>query len=486
VASADARRGSWAAQAAIALADRAAARGRCILIDLVIEGGELHEPLKADNTEGIADVFLFGASLRHVVQHPRDHSFEFAAVGAPSDTATVLEHSRWVRLLGEQEREGVTLLLYVASDAPGLEVFSRRVRAAIAIANEEELPALSARIAQPTRLAVIAPPRPEIPASTPVAATPPVERDNKRSKEAFEAIRVPRNAARDALIADLRARQRAALLAPPSGTDTVSAPGAREVGEAPAVDRRRQAPRVRPAPSITEPTFVSGVSREPVKSRRTLYWILSLAVLAAIAVGAWLVIQQQLPGRQTQAPEATDTAPPAVPQVTPQAQASNALIYSVAIEAHQELPLAFERVSALREEEPAMDFYIAPIMSNNVMYYQVMAGPVADSASAGALLLRLLEKGYKTGSQRGEVRRANLAFLLGEYDSRSDADTRESEAAELGIPGYVIEVVQPDETSRYRVYAGAFASPAEAAVMRQLLESVGLPDSLVQRVGKQR
>jgi hypothetical protein len=172
VASADARRGNWAAQAASALADRCAARGRCILIDLVIEGGELHEPLKAENTEGIADVFLFGASLRHVVQRPRDHAFEFAAAGAPSDTATVLEHSRWGRLLGEQERDGVTLLLYVASDAFGLEVFSRRVRAVIALANEEELPALSARITQPTRLAVIAPPRPEIPAATPVAATP--------------------------------------------------------------------------------------------------------------------------------------------------------------------------------------------------------------------------------------------------------------------------------------------------------------------------
>jgi hypothetical protein len=298
---------------------------------------------------------------------------------------------------------------------------------------------------------------------------------------------VPRNAARDALIADLRARQRAALMAPSSAKDAVSAQEVAEVTEAQAADRRRQAPRVKAAPSITEPTFVSGITREPVKSRRTLYWILSLAVLAAIAVGAWLVIRQQLPGRQTQAAETTNTAPPDVPPFTPQAQATNALLYSVAIEAWPQLPLAFERVRALREEEPEMDFYIAPVVAaNNVMTYQVMAGPVVDSASAGALQLRLLEKGHKTGAQPGEVRRADLAFLLGEYESRTDAETRESEAAELGIPGYVIEVQQPDETIWYRVYAGAFTSPAEAAVMRQLLESVGLPDSLVQRVGKQR
>jgi SPOR domain len=297
---------------------------------------------------------------------------------------------------------------------------------------------------------------------------------------------VPRNAARDALIADLRARQRAALMAAPSAKETDSAEQLPEVTETLATDRRRQAPRVKAAPSITEPTFVSGVTREPVKSRRTLYWILSLAVLAAIGVGAWLVIRQQLAGRQTQAAETTNTAPPDVPQFSPQAPATNALLYSVAIEAHQQLPLALERVRALREEEPEMDFYITPVVANNVMYYQVMAGPVVDSASAGALLLRLFEKGHKTGAQPGDVRRADLAFLLGEYESRTDAETRESEAAELGIPGYVIEVQVPDETIRYRVYAGAFTSSAEAAVMRQLLQSVGLPDSLVQRVGKQR
>src|SRR5262245_35698905 len=154
----DARRGGWSAQAAIALADRCAKRGRCILIDLVIEGGELHDMLGADNTEGIADVFLFGASLRHVLQKPHGHHFEFVAAGAPSDTASVLEHARWARLLGEQERDGVTLLLYAAANAPGLEVLGRRIRTAVALAADQELASISSRVAEPVKKAVIAPP----------------------------------------------------------------------------------------------------------------------------------------------------------------------------------------------------------------------------------------------------------------------------------------------------------------------------------------
>jgi hypothetical protein len=355
----------------------------------------------------------------------------------------------------------------------------------IALATEKELPVISRRISDAPRVAVISPPAQPI---TPAVSQgePAVQRENKHAKEQFEAIRVPRDAAREALIADLRARQRSALMAPATAAEPLS-----QDGVAGGTERgRRPAPRVKPAPSITEPTFVSEVTREPVKSRRLFYWLISLAVLGAIAFGAWLVIKQQLPPRQaanTNGANATDAATPSPAAPLISEVPTNALLYSVAIEAHLQLPVAFERVRTLRDEEPAMSFYIAPVVtSNNVMFYHVMAGPVADSASAGALLLRLLEKGHKTAAQPGEVRRAQLAFLLGEYESSGDADAREKEVAELGIPAYVIEVQKPDDTTRFRVYTGAFSSAAEAAAMKQLLVNVGLPDSLVPRVGKQR
>src|SRR6185369_7011423 len=234
-----------------------------------------------------------------------------------------------------------------------------------------------------------------------------------------------------------------------------------------------------------EPTFV-GFPREPDKNRTVLYWLLSLAVVAALVVGAWLVFQQRTQSGATQPPVSSGQPSEVLPAPPAAVGPAVPLLYSVAIEAHQQLPLALERVKALRDEEPQLSFYIAPTVANNVMYYQVMAGPVADSASAGALLLRLLEKGHKTGAQPGEVRRANLAFLLGDYETRAAADAQEQAAEVVGIPAYVIEVPQAAGDSHFRVYAGAFASVAEAGVMKQMLQSVDLKDTLVQRVGKQR
>ena len=115
-----------------------------------------------------------------------------------------------------------------------------------------------------------------------------------------------------------------------------------------------------------------------------------------------------------------------------------------------------------------------------------MAGPVPDTVAAAAVMQRLLEKKIKPGRSGGDVRRTPLAFLLGEYDGESAARTRAGEAGQLGIPAYVIPVVGADGSNRHRVYAGAYAGLAEANVMRQLLQSAGLPDSLVARVGMKK
>ncbi|HSL71677.1 MAG TPA: hypothetical protein VK864_15630, partial [Longimicrobiales bacterium] len=98
LAGAHAREQGWSAQAAIRLADHCGATGRCVLIDLAFDDGELHDPLAAENVEGIADVFLYGASVRHVEQRPARRAFEFLSVGdAAGEAETVIGHSRWPR-----------------------------------------------------------------------------------------------------------------------------------------------------------------------------------------------------------------------------------------------------------------------------------------------------------------------------------------------------------------------------------------------------
>jgi hypothetical protein len=353
--------------------------------------------------------------------------------------------------------------------------------------NGERTGAAATQVEQPAQPSE-AEPAVEAPAAKGTASEHPAEIEpaygRRPTDQDFESIRLPRQGARETLIADLRAQQRAARMSPPPTIfalpvdvpDVVARDGA-----AAAVPPLRLPPARRPAP-LTEPTFAAMQPRLRVKSRRGLYIVLSLLILATLAFATWLAYQQRsrFGSVEQELLPATLVPPPVFRNnVVP-------LPYSVAVEAHQELPLAVERVQSLRAEEQDIGFYIAPIQVDSVLYYRIMAGPVADSAEASALLRRLLEKGHKTGATQWDVRQSPLAFILGDYDTRSAAEAREREAARLSIPAYVVPVPGPDGGTRQRVYAGAYAGFAEAGIMRQLLRSAGLPDSLVQRVGTRR
>jgi hypothetical protein len=197
-----------------------------------------------------------------------------------------------------------------------------------------------------------------------------------------------------------------------------------------------------------------------------------------LVLGGWYLLQGQGSSEEDGATEANGAAAGRVNVV--------ALPYSVAVEAHQDLASASERVEALRNDDPEVGFYIAPLLVGKVLYYRVMAGPVADSLEANLLLRRLLEEGHKSGSSPSDVRQAPLAFVLGEYDSRFAAHQRERDVAATSIPAYVVQIRTEEGRTRYRVYAGTYSGPAEADIMRRMLRAAGLPDSLVERVGIRR
>ncbi|MGH7470572.1 MAG: SPOR domain-containing protein, partial [Longimicrobiales bacterium] len=465
-------------------------------------------------------------SLGHVAIRPDGHRFEFAPAGLPADSEMVLTHRRWHRLLTELHSMSTLMLGYVPVEAPGLSELTQRITRVLVLAVGNDLDEASARLGSHVDcLAVLSPaaPAPVIPEPDPVselipelpapgtangqpashsestrAATtspgleamartpeqngPPESASiHRRSPDQdFEAIRIPRQGARETLIADMRARQRAARQPPahPPVLPSESAHGTAEAAPPPA--------RVPPAqlqPPLSEPTFVAVQPRADVKSRRGLYVAVSLTLLAMLALAAWIVYDRFLRPVATEwqtLPPTLVSPPPVVPsRIVP-------LPYSVAVEAHQELSLANERVGALRAEEPSLGFYVAPALVDSVLYYRVMAGPVADSVEASLLLRRLLERGHKTGATQWDVRQWPLAFALGDHEALGEAQAREREIAARSIPTYVIEVQGLDGRTRFRVYAGAYAGFAEAELMRRMLRNEGLPDSLVQRVGVRR
>ena len=205
-------------------------------------------------------------------------------------------------------------------------------------------------------------------------------------------------------------------------------------------------------------------------------------VLLIGAAGAAAVLLQRDP--ESEAVPPPPSAPPSAVPAPGGTPTGAPLPFAVAIEAHQQLRTAAQRVDTLRASEPTMGFFLAPVLVDSVLYYRVLAGPVADSAAAAGLMARLIALGHKTGGSEWDIRNAPLAFDIGSFDTAESAEARADELAALDIPAYVLAVPYSSGQDRYHVYTGAYAGPAEADVMRQVLAAAGVSANLVQRIGR--
>ncbi len=265
---------------------------------------------------------------------------------------------------------------------------------------------------------------------------------------------------------------------------------------------------------LTEPP---PVLPEPEGRRWGLGVVLWLILGAAVALGAVFAVQEYLAGQlpfvdrwlgrapasapaRPKAPVAAGRTPGPAPPATPAGPAAfapkgaadqgapgglpDSLPYSVAIAAYPQYTPAVEQAAQLAKEQGAVGFFVTPMRHGTRIYYHVMAGPVADSLGATVLIRRLLDAGIKTGSSPYDIIQTRLAFNLGDYPSRSEAEKRRADLAPLNIPTYIVEVPTPGGPSRWRVYAGAFPGVADAATLRPVLQGAGIPDSLVTRIGR--
>jgi hypothetical protein len=157
---------------------------------------------------------------------------------------------------------------------------------------------------------------------------------------------------------------------------------------------------------------------------------------------------------------------------------------SVAVEAHQDLASAWDRVRTLQQSEPDLHFFLAPVAVRDVLYYRLLAGPVADREAGASLMERLVERQHKTAVDPWAIRPTEQAFLLGEFDGREEAQARVDSLATLEIPTYIVPIRYDPGAPRYRVYGGAYESEAEASVMRDMLVEAGLEARLVPRTGE--
>ena len=502
---------------------------RVILADLDFAHPGLHELLGVPNDEGVADHFAFGTSFTRLARPVEDGAWSLVPAGPwVDDRAAVLRSAGWARLLQELADADATVLAYAPADAPGLAELAERFGAVALLGNVPamlgvrpfsvvaafRLPGVEIREAEPPEAQDEEPPEaraaaaepailPEAPAE--VAGASPPERES--ADAAFERIRLPTDArAREALIADLRYRQRAARMAPPS--DAFRRPSLADLDARAAARSEAAATAAGPAgagasqatsvPVETVPPRATVLLGEPPlparraplarrRSRARLWWTLAIVALLSLLAGSWHFWSQRRAARRQQAQDAAGAleVPLALPKPVASAPAAppaadTILAYAVSLGEHVRLPAAEQRVAQLRASAPGRPFFISPIVRNDALYYDVLIGPASDSLGA-AVMLDSLSAGGRNGIS-GQVRLAPYAFLLGDYATAAAAAARVASLRRLEIPSYTVPLAGPP--ARFRVYAGGYTGPVDAEVMKQILQSVGEPDVLVPRTGK--
>jgi cell division septation protein DedD len=496
-----AQRGGWAADAAILLAETLAESGdRVVLADLSLDRPELHELVGTENIEGLTDVFLFGASLEHVTLKLPAHSFELipAAPFTP-DAEEILTHRRWSLVFEEFAATKTRLLLYLPITLEGTGAFSDRVGHTVVLADRWEAESVRAALSSDADImGFLAPPKSaerddEVmpPPAAPMPVSETIIGGGRIADKDFEKIRIPKDGAREALIADLRSRQRRALMDPapppqplPEEVDVVRAK--------PLITPRIGFPTVQPG--ISEPTFASTVRTAKPRPRRVLPALI-VVLLVSSAAATWHYWgrpfwENRRAGETVNGSSVgsggANPGSRTPPLTEPPLPAGRSLPYSVAMAGYQLLDQAQERVEQLRRDAPTMQFYVAPTVVQGQLFYRVLAGPLPDSSTAAAVRDTLMARRIKVFSSSSDLLETPYAYLIGSFERRVDAVTKGAEAASKGIPTYIVPVGVPGGDTQYRLYAGAYTGPGDADFLRSILEAASLPDTLVERTGSIR
>ncbi len=442
----------WQRVAALAVADALSLPDRrVLLVDLHVPS-RLAAFVGAPPGDGLDDVLSFGSSLEHAALQPPGHAFDFVGPGAGAASAEELAADpAWPALLRRLTAQQRRVVLF--------------------------LPASAVPDWPDAQVVLLAPPDHPVDGAAPLLWLAPVEAPAQEAEEAdaFERLRVPRDAEREAYIAEKRRAQPTEEPAPeptPAGAETAAAaaPGAPAAPSTSAEPKRHLS-----EPVVTRP-------RRRALERGTLAWTAGIVLLVSLLAGVWhfFVRDRSAVGETVVAPaDSTAAVPAAAADTTP---APVALPYSVQIEAHDDLPTAQSRVQSLSAADSTVGYFLTPVLVGGTLYYRLMAGPVEDSAAAAMLMARLVAQRQKTAAAARDIKRAPLSFLLGAYDTREQAEREQRRLLALDVPSFILE--SPSRRDGvWRLYSGVYAGLAEADVMGEMLRDAGVSDSLVTLTG---
>lgn len=227
--------------------------------------------------------------------------------------------------------------------------------------------------------------------------------------------------------------------------------------------------------------------------------LLAVPVAVLLAWGAWTLLRPPAEGsaggggasnpaaetgrvdgdRSSTPSEAQAAEPVRLPASGPREFAGPAARYSVLVGSYMRLADAMERRTELSEAGGL--FFVAPTPVRGRIYYRVLSGAFEDRAGAASAMADLVEDGRKEVFKEWDIRPVRLAYAIGTFTARDEADRQVRELWAADVPAYVLS--DTAEAPLYRVYAGAFMTEDDATSLGHRLEELGSGAELVARSG---
>jgi hypothetical protein len=416
----------WAARTAVDLAAAWAHSGRrVVLADLHLEDPFLHETVGEENLEGVADVFLYGASLARSARPLHGRGFHLVTAGTYTDeTGEVYAHPRWKKLIAGFRGAQASLVLFAPAEPETVRVLGEHADDVLFLDSPVEL-AEAVPLHARTHPALL-PPVPAPAAAVPAEPPAPVE------------------------------------IELPTAGDVVLPP--------PPEPRRKRRIRAGIPPFLWVLLVLGG-----------------LLLTGLLVASERPELLGPLQGRLGVAGEEREHAPATPISVRRATPLGDTLSYSIQIKAYNSLRAARQQLGMEERRHRDVPFVISPELVSGILYYKIYAGMTADTAEAVRLRQRLVASGSLDESDAlGSwplIHATLLTFLLREEVDRELAVARADSLSERGIPAYTVRLPFSDGSSRWRVYGGAFVDTLRSEGMRQLMRDSGVPGQLVVRLG---
>jgi hypothetical protein len=129
---------------------------------------------------------------------------------------------------------------------------------------------------------------------------------------------------------------------------------------------------------------------------------------------------------------------------------------------------------------PVRTFALVPSAADRTLWYRVLAGASTTQAGADSLLASLRNSNVVDDPSAGTVVNVPLAFRLEQDVAAGSAESTVKSYVARAIPAYAL--LQSDGTAT--VYAGAFESSEQAALLIPSLRAAGVEPALVFRLGR--